>query len=57
MQGISGPTAIETHLGWVLSGPTCDPDGYTSAVNVITAHTLKIDAQKVKSNEGMDMTL
>ena len=41
VQGESGPTAIETHLGWVLSGPTCGPDGYTSAVNVITAHTLE----------------
>ncbi len=54
MQGESGPTAIETHLGWVLSGPTCGPDVYTSA---ITAHTLKIDAQEVKTDEGMDMTL
>ncbi len=57
VQGESDPTAIETHLGWVLSGPTCGPDGYTSAVNVITAHTLKIDAQEVKTDEGMDMTL
>ncbi len=57
VQGESGPTAIETHLGWVLSGPICGLDGYTSAINVITAHTLKIDAQEVKTDEGMDMTL
>ena len=57
MQGESGPTAIETHLGWVLSGPTCGPDEYISVVNVITAHSLKIDAQEVKTDEGMAMTL
>jgi len=53
----SGPIAIGTHLGWVLSSPTCIPDNWTSAVNVITAHTLKIDSQEVKTDEGMDVTL
>ena len=62
----SGPTALETHLGWIFSGPTCGPDGYTSAVNVITSqcnHTLKqfwdlesldINATEVGTLENFD---
>ena len=59
MRGERGPTAISTHLGWVLSGPTHCLDSCTSAVNVITSHTLKIDSQEVQSqtDEGMDVTL
>ena len=59
VRGDRGPTAISTCLGWVLSGPTHCLDSCTSAVNVITSHTLKIDSQEVQSqtDEGMDVTL
>ena len=59
VRGDNGPTAICTHLGWVLSGPTYCPDQRTSAVNVITTHTLKIDSQEAQSqtDEGLDVTL
>ena len=59
VRGDSGPDAICTHLGWVLSGPTHCLDQCTSAVNVITTHTLRIDSQKVQSqtDEWMDVTL
>ena len=59
VRGDSGPTAICTRLGWVLSGPTHCPDQRTSAVNVITTHTLKIDSQEAQSqtDEGLDVTL
>ena len=53
----TGPIAIGTHLGWVLSGPTCNADKGASAVNVITTHTLRIDSRNVKADEGMDLTL
>lgn len=45
---LSGPV-----LGFVLSRL----DQCTSAVNFVTAHTLKIDLQEVKANEMMDVTL
>ena len=57
VRGESGPTAVGTIFRWVLSGPTCGPDRCTSAVNVITAHTLKIDSQDVKADDEMDVTL
>ena len=50
---IRGPTAMCTKLGWVLSGPTCDSDNPTTAVNLITTHTLRTDSIE----EGMDVTL
>ena len=52
---VRGPMAISMRLGWVLSGPSHCSDKRTSAVNVITAHTLKIDSQEVQSR-GMDAT-
>ena len=51
VRGNSGPTVISTHLGWVLSGPTHCSDQCISAVNVITAPTLKIDSQEVQMKE------
>lgn len=59
VQGDSGPTTISTRLGWVLSGLTHCLDKCTSAVNVITSHTLKIDSRQVQSltDEEMDATL
>ena len=57
VRGETGPIVIGTHLGWVLSGPTCSSDEGASAVIVITTHTLRIDSQEVKADEGMDLTL
>ena len=59
VRGDSGPTAICTRLGWVLSGLTHCLNQCISAINVITAHTLKIDPQEVQyqSDERMDVML
>ncbi len=57
VRGETGPAAIGTHLGWVLSGPTCWADEGASAVNVITAYALRIDSHDVKTDEGMNQTL
>lgn len=54
MHGETGPIAIGTHLGWVLSGPTCTVDEDASAINVIT---LRIDSQEAQTDTGMDQTL
>ena len=46
-RGSSGPVAIGTKLGWVLSGPvpTDSSSMGTSSVNIISCHTLRIDTQ------------
>ena len=42
-RGESGPVAIETKLGWVLSGPTSAPTGEPVSSGLVT-HTLRVDA-------------
>ena len=41
VRGDNGPTAIETRLGWVLSGPSEDPREQT-AINFVSAHSSHI---------------
>ena len=41
--GGSGPTAIHTRVGWVLSGPADQQEG-TANLIVASMHTLKVDA-------------
>ena len=43
-QGTAGPTAIHTVLGWVLSGPVPNISGHEAALNLISAHALKVEA-------------
>ena len=58
VRGDSGPTAISTRLGWVLSGPAHCPDQCTSFVNIITLHTLKVDSDSQSPiEEGLEATL
>ena len=45
-RGVSGPTAVETQLGWVLSGPVEEALPETTTINFIathTTHTLRVD--------------
>ena len=50
VRGASGPTAVQTRLGWVLSGPA---EGLTQrhAVNLATTHILRTDAQAASSQK------
>ena len=44
--GEGRPTAVQTHLSWVLSGPIEGmPTSMCSAVNLTTTHIWKVDAQ------------
>ena len=43
IRGGSGPTAIHTRVGWVLSGPADQQEG-TANLIVASMHTLKVDA-------------
>ena len=40
----SGPVAMKTVLGWVLSGPIPHAPGSGSDVNLVTCHTLRLNA-------------
>ena len=42
-RGASGPVAIDTRLGWVLSGPTSFPTREQPSSGLVT-HTLRVDA-------------
>ena len=44
-RGQSGPVAIHTRLGWVLSGPTALDRQPTPVTSLITTHALRIDSE------------
>ncbi len=43
-RGESGPVAIRTKLGWVLSGPVPATESQQSSTNFLTTHMLRVDA-------------
>ena len=45
LRGDGGPIAVNTRLGWVLSGPM-ELTGLTTTVNLVSTHTLRIDSSK-----------
>ena len=47
--GHSGPMAIHTKVGWVLSGPV-DQQDVTVNLSLVLAHTMKIDTYCVKTS-------
>ncbi len=47
LRGESGPIAIHTELGWVLSGPVQLPELHQSSVSLVTTHTLRVDSQQL----------
>ena len=54
IQGQGGPVAINTKLGWVLSGPVAVGDTDVNTSTVMTIHTLQIG---IVSEEQLDRTL
>ena len=56
IQAESGPTAIQTHLGWVLSGPVCGAMDHNNLIRSPTNHMMHVstmhlhDAQPDLSN-------
>lgn len=54
----AGPTAIETRLGWVLSGPVTGLCSESSSVNALSCHVLRVEAsQHGCSNASLDQAL
>lgn len=43
VQGRDGPVAVNTTLGWVLSGPAETTGQRKSTVSLVTTHTLRAD--------------
>lgn len=54
-RGQSGPIAVHTRLGWILSGPVPSPETEQSSVSLITTHTLRVDSRQLA--ETLDDTL
>ena len=55
-RGESGPVAIHTKLGWVLSGPVPSSGQDEPSVNLITSHTLHVSSPE-HTMETLDDTL
>ena len=49
--GTTGPTAIHTVLGWVLSGPAPNISDSDATLNLISAHALKVEALTLQCND------
>ena len=41
-KGEAGPTAIELHLGWILSGPSISTNARSVSANITQTHVLRI---------------
>ena len=54
-RGDKGPVAVETTLGWILSGPTEFIRNPGQMVSLVTTHTLSIDGKV--TNKMLDATL
>lgn len=54
-RGHAGPTAIQTKLGWVLSGPL-PISGQTNLSHGLATHTLRVDGQ-MSEDENLDETI
>jgi hypothetical protein len=48
---VNGPTAVETRLGWVLSGPVQGARFQASSTNFISSHVLKQEASCVQHHD------
>ena len=54
IRGQSGPVAVSTTLGWVLSGPAGKTGQRNSTVSLVTTHTLRVEGI---TNKELDSTL
>ena len=54
IRGENGPVAINTTLGWVLSGPAGVAEPEESTVSLVNAHTLRVEGI---TNKELDNTL
>ena len=55
VRGVDGPIAINTTLGWILSGPANFSVTQGLTVNLVTTHTLRVDDGV--TNKTLDTTM
>ena len=55
VRGVEGPVAINTTLGWMLSGPANLTKPQRTIVNFVTTHTLRVDGGV--TNKMLDATM
>lgn len=51
MKGVEGPIAVDTRLGWVLSGPAEHVD--LIAANLVSTHTLRVDYDEAEIDKTL----
>lgn len=56
VRGEGGPVAIQTNVGWMLSGPVKPTEHLTSTVGLVATHVLRVDSQPHSTRE-LDDTL
>ena len=54
-RGITGPVAINTRLGWVLSGPGPPLSADLSTTSLITVHTLAIGTESCNDHDNQSI--
>ena len=52
-RGKTGPVAVSTKLGWVLSGPVTLPEQHQSSASLLT-HTLRVDTLCLGDSQSLD---
>ena len=58
LRGRSGPTAIQSKFGWVLSGPAEQLAQEDTIVNLVSTHILRVDSQTMPiENQDLDTRL
>ena len=56
-KGRTGPTAVETDFGWVLSGPVKGLPTETTSVNLLSCHILNVPMSSPHSDTKMEQIL
>ena len=56
-KGRTGPTAVETDFGWVLSGPVKGLSTDTTSVNLLSCHVLNVGMSSPHSDTKMEQIL
>eukprot|EP00731_Ephydatia_muelleri_P005954 Em0003g202a len=56
-KGRTGPTAVETDFGWVLSGPVKGLSTETTSVNLLSCHVLNVGMLSPHSDTKMEQIL
>ncbi len=58
IRGENGPTALESSLGWILSGPVNNgTDADSTEINIVQTHVLKVESEPDEGHAAIDKQL